>query len=897
MEKSDEATVASEEESSVEVKEEPTDEMRDFAENTMNELLGWYGYDKVDETDTQGLRLNHFAKTMQETLGQFPENEGVTSEASSTEQHSSRHKEKSSLDLKSGRHGHHSREKPTTSPLRPIAPSVPAVVPIVGVYAGNQRQPTLVQGNTLTVLRNSIENRGQSSKESLSVSDGQLPEKQIVCAWCQQFGMKRYTLNTSSESKAFCSEKCFAACRRAYFKRNKVCDWCKHVRHTKEYLDYGSKDRRLQFCSVKCLNQYKMDIFCKETQATLPQGSPLGVVESPQVAVPTSPIDVTRGLTVVNGSPQIITPESWTKSPNHEKQKLLLNSGGISVSSVTPSPGCEILSVSSPSDRTHRTETVIQSGQVFTHTSPRKRHGPRNKLNSTTHTHRNAAPVYPDQPPLALPGSGGQHPPQQHIIVTTPPGVPQHQPPPPPLPQGIPPQNFPRSPHPSVFPFPPHAVPLPQAMPQFRQRFPFFPQVEGSQINIPPATLMVPYPVLFPVPIPIPIPIPIFKMPESHKDDGNARDSVATLESKESGDEDNAPELEECLSVMETTESEPETERSVTRANSATKSSDSETHSSSRKRKLKCLEIHEDSANEKRVLTESKDTGEERENAPSNKDDATQHDSDKSEQHIPGTREVSQILELSATSVTTETQAGLVSSGQAEKCELPAANGEKQQCLSQATSDETECFTSATSVETNKCSASATSVETEKCSSSAPSVYTEKCSPAAMSDEEDKSAGHIVNDPNSKLDTESTETSVADDSLKKGKNHIDHSSNGVVKEKAGDSSDRVKERLEIERTEKAQESKRVNSEHAYAASPIEEPTKESPHTREKSQTPTPTNTTHKVVSDHAYALRRSGRLASEHHSVGVTAKAERASNQDAEPPVKRRSLRSRSKVH
>lgn len=27
----------------------------------MNELLGWYGYDKVDSRDTQGLNLHHFA--------------------------------------------------------------------------------------------------------------------------------------------------------------------------------------------------------------------------------------------------------------------------------------------------------------------------------------------------------------------------------------------------------------------------------------------------------------------------------------------------------------------------------------------------------------------------------------------------------------------------------------------------------------------------------------------------------------------------------------------------------------------------------------------------------------------------------------------------------------------
>ncbi|GAA6082377.1 sine oculis-binding protein homolog A isoform X2, partial [Tachysurus ichikawai] len=45
---------------------------------------------------------------------------------------------------------------------------------------------------------------------------------QIVCAWCQKVGLKRYSLSMGSELKSFCSEKCFAACRRAYFKRNKV---------------------------------------------------------------------------------------------------------------------------------------------------------------------------------------------------------------------------------------------------------------------------------------------------------------------------------------------------------------------------------------------------------------------------------------------------------------------------------------------------------------------------------------------------------------------------------------------------------------------------------------------------------------------------------------------------
>lgn len=47
---------------------------------------------------------------------------------------------------------------------------------------------------------------------------------QIVCVWCQKEGVKRYSLCMGAELKSFCSEKCFAACRRAYFKRNKVSD-------------------------------------------------------------------------------------------------------------------------------------------------------------------------------------------------------------------------------------------------------------------------------------------------------------------------------------------------------------------------------------------------------------------------------------------------------------------------------------------------------------------------------------------------------------------------------------------------------------------------------------------------------------------------------------------------
>ena len=74
------------------------------------------------------------------------------------------------------------------------------------------------------------------------------------------------TLDTPTGVKEFCSEVCFTQCRRASFKKSKICDWCKHVRHTVNYVEFTDGETQLQFCSEKCLNQYKMSVFCKETQ-------------------------------------------------------------------------------------------------------------------------------------------------------------------------------------------------------------------------------------------------------------------------------------------------------------------------------------------------------------------------------------------------------------------------------------------------------------------------------------------------------------------------------------------------------------------------------------------------------------------------------------------------------
>lgn len=119
------------------------------------------------------------------------------------------------------------------------------------------------------------------------------------CAWCRKPGNKQISLDTPTGSKVFCSEICFTQCRRASFKKSKTCDWCKHVRHTVNYVEFQDGETQLQFCSEKCLNQYKMSIFCKETQEHLQKMNKKGE-EQPGTK---------------DGEQEIlITPELWMRS-------------------------------------------------------------------------------------------------------------------------------------------------------------------------------------------------------------------------------------------------------------------------------------------------------------------------------------------------------------------------------------------------------------------------------------------------------------------------------------------------------------------------------------------------------------------------------------------------------
>ncbi|XP_060072895.1 sine oculis-binding protein homolog [Ylistrum balloti] len=250
--------------SPVKIKEEPPDDIKDYAENTMNELLGWYGYDKVNSADTEHLNLERYTSiddVCSPTDGGSRDDDSILSDDDE--------------DSLSGR-----------SDFSRLSRS-------------NSESSLAAQHRNLV--------SALTKKHGLTgAPDGTLPSGYITCAWCQKPGIKLFTLKTSTTTKAFCSEVCFTQCRRASFKKNRVCDWCKHVRHTVNYVDFQDGEQQLQFCSAKCLNQYKMKIFCKETQEHLQQ------IQTPNDNVSSSKSPDRQIL---------ITPDLWMKDSSLTEEK------------------------------------------------------------------------------------------------------------------------------------------------------------------------------------------------------------------------------------------------------------------------------------------------------------------------------------------------------------------------------------------------------------------------------------------------------------------------------------------------------------------------------------------------------------------------------------------------
>eukprot|EP00062_Callorhinchus_milii_P023893 gi/632983212/ref/XP_007908536.1/ PREDICTED: sine oculis-binding protein homolog isoform X3 [Callorhinchus milii] len=552
----------------------------------MNELLGWYGYDKVELKDGEDIEIKNYAldgegrqhvSVLKENSLPRPrlsEDSVITSSANLNSNFSGMTTGNGLADTSTGSKDHG---------------SMPIIVPLI--------PPPMLKPPT----------------------EDEMVNVQIVCAWCQKLGIKRYSLSMGSEVKSFCSEKCFAACRRAYFKRNKslphtaegwpfesspgshrvqqdrikdmteavvtcvlsgrghddisahlgtssiqdkqcqsvwpiprrtsmVCDWCKHIRHTKEYLDFGDGERRLQFCSAKCLNQYKMDIFYKETQANLPAGLCSNVHP---------PVESKSDNTGV----QLLTPESWNmplkghdarrKAPSpvapSAQTQVTVPSASAAVSpsdpasssaaklstplckpaSVNGSPNIALMQLQQPANivppvgvpsgsppmvMTNRGPVplpIFMEQQMMHQIRPPFIRGPHaSSPNSPLSNHMIPGLGPPGGPRTIGPNSSPMHRPMlsPHLHPPSTPSLPGNH-------QGLLP---PGAQLPNV-PFPPINM-----MPNGHMHMPHLLNfgVPSLAPLVPPPTLLVPYPVIVPLPVPIPIPIPIPHMFDSKSTNG-----------------------------------------------------------------------------------------------------------------------------------------------------------------------------------------------------------------------------------------------------------------------------------------------------------------------------------------------------------------------------------------
>ncbi|KAL1505185.1 hypothetical protein ABEB36_004806 [Hypothenemus hampei] len=185
---------------------------------------------------------------------------------------------------------------------------------LLGWYGYESRN----QDVKVTTNGRTISESNDSDGEGLKFNEGG------CCGWCGKLVNEHASV--ISATAVFCSELCFAQSRRASFKRNKTCDWCRITRNNISYVDIQDNATQLQFCSDKCLNQYKMHIFCRETKAHLELHPHLyGVADS------SSSSSSAMGL---------ITPDLWLKNCTSPKPMQL---------SPVQSEPLQLISVASPS--------------------------------------------------------------------------------------------------------------------------------------------------------------------------------------------------------------------------------------------------------------------------------------------------------------------------------------------------------------------------------------------------------------------------------------------------------------------------------------------------------------------------------------------------------------------
>ncbi|XP_076645719.1 sine oculis-binding protein isoform X2 [Halictus rubicundus] len=215
----------------------------------MSELLGWYGYNKVDSDCTRSLNLDHFSSVPHTKNNQI-------------------------LQIKPNFISNGERPK---SPRSFNGTNLPSNDPNVSLqYSTNNLISTREQipSSVLPLKKGTADFTNNLSYNNFSSSICSGDNR--FCSWCGRITETCESGRTNSLScnsintvGHFCSEACFTAGRSAVFKQAKTCDWCRHIKNPISYVDFQDGESQLQFCSDKCLNQYKMNIFCHETQTHL----------------------------------------------------------------------------------------------------------------------------------------------------------------------------------------------------------------------------------------------------------------------------------------------------------------------------------------------------------------------------------------------------------------------------------------------------------------------------------------------------------------------------------------------------------------------------------------------------------------------------------------------------
>lgn len=279
----------------------------------------------------------------------------------------------------------------------------------------------------------------------------EVPLRAEECRWCGKSLDDKLAIKCTS----FCSDVCFSEYMHNE-ERKKICNWCQQVVGTETFSDNEDNDTPLSFCSEDCLNQYKMHVFCQETQAHLEMYPHMSTDE--------------------NSNEPLITPDLWIK--NNKKH---------STSSLDQKPEC------------NGNKTLFKIEDKIANNATRKlNYGRKRKLKRpivvecndnlpqdlrvskrTATENKTDTLIDSDKPniPIPLP-ENNENVKTQSILENT----------------------------------------LNNKQPLKTPLHNFSAWSNSSHLNLlSPSTLMVPYPIILPLPIPIPIPIPISLKPEEKK--------------------------------------------------------------------------------------------------------------------------------------------------------------------------------------------------------------------------------------------------------------------------------------------------------------------------------------------------------------------------------------------